>query len=55
MLGPLDQEIRENMVIAVEPKMVYPGVAVVGIEDTYLVAAGRSERLTRLPREIWRV
>jgi len=39
----------------VEPKMIYPGAGVVGIEDTYLVAAGSSERLTRLPREIWRV
>ena len=55
VLGPLDQEIRENMVIAVEPKMIYPGVGVVGIEDTYLVQAGGSQRLTRLPREIWRV
>jgi len=56
VIGPLDQEIRENMVIAVEPKMIYPGEGVVGIEDTYLVRAGRPpERLTLLPREIWRV
>lgn len=55
VIGPLDQEIRENMVIAVEPKMIYPGEGVVGIEDTYLVQAGGSERLTLLPKEIWRV
>ncbi len=55
VLGPLDHEIRENMVIAVEPKMIYPGEGVVGIEDTYLVLAGGAERLTLLPREIWRV
>ncbi|MCU0637630.1 MAG: Xaa-Pro peptidase family protein, partial [Methanothrix sp.] len=55
VIGPLDQEIHENMVIAVEPKMIYPGEGVVGIEDTYLVKAGGAERLTRLPREIWKV
>lgn len=55
VLGPLDHEIIENMVVAVEPKMIYPGVGVVGIEDTFLVGAKGAERLTRLPQEIWRV
>ena len=55
VIGPLDQEIKENMIIAVEPKMIYPGKGVVGVEDTYLVRAGGAESLTRLPREIWRV
>ena len=55
VIGPLDQKIKENMIIAVEPKMIYPGKGVVGVEDTYLVRAGGAESLTRLPREIWRV
>lgn len=55
VLGPVDHEILENMTIAVEPKMIYPGVGVVGVEDTFLTGAKGAERLTQLPREIWRV
>lgn len=55
VLGPVDHEIVQNMTVAVEPKMIYPGEGVVGIEDTFLVAANGVERLTRLPQEIWRV
>ncbi|MDD1748724.1 MAG: Xaa-Pro peptidase family protein [Methanothrix sp.] len=53
VLGPVDHEIALNMTIAVEPKMIYPGEGVVGIEDTFLVKANGVERLTRLPQEIW--
>ncbi|MCJ7443663.1 MAG: Xaa-Pro peptidase family protein [Methanotrichaceae archaeon] len=55
VLGPVDHEIRSNMTIAVEPKMIYPGVGVVGIEDTFLTNMNGAERLTRLPQEIWRL
>lgn len=55
VLGPVDHEIVQNMTVAVEPKMIYPGEGVVGIEDTFLVGANGVERLTRLPQEIWRV
>ena len=55
VLGPVDHEILENMTIAVEPKMIFPGVGVVGIEDTLLIAADGAQRLTRLPQEIWEV
>jgi len=55
VLGPVDHEILPNMTVAVEPKMIYPGVGVVGIEDTFLVTEKRPERLTRLPQEIWRI
>jgi Xaa-Pro dipeptidase len=55
VIGPVDHEIVENMTIAVEPKMIYPGEGVVGIEDTFLVGPNGPERLTLLPREIWRV
>jgi len=55
VIGPLDQKIKENMIIAVEPKMIYPGKGVVGVEDTFLTRPNGAERLTRLPKEIWRV
>jgi Xaa-Pro dipeptidase len=55
VIGPVDHEIVENMTIAVEPKMIYPGEGVVGIEDTFLVGPNGPQRLTHLPREIWRV
>ena len=55
VLGPVGHLIQPNMTIAVEPKMIYPGVGVVGIEDTFLTTKNGAERLTRLPQEIWRV
>lgn len=55
VLGPVDHEIFPNMTVAVEPKMIYPGVGVVGIEDTFLTTDSGPTRLTRLPQEIWRV
>lgn len=55
VLGPVDHEILPMMTVAVEPKMIYPGVGVVGIEDTFLTTEDGPERLTRLPQEIWRV
>ena len=55
VLGPVNHRIQPNMTIAVEPKMIYPGLGVVGIEDTFLTTAGGAQRLTKLPREIWRV
>jgi Xaa-Pro dipeptidase len=55
VIGPPDHEIFEGMTIAIEPKMIYPGEGVVGIEDTFLTGPHGAERLTRLPQEIWRV
>ncbi|MBN1322799.1 MAG: aminopeptidase P family protein [Methanotrichaceae archaeon] len=54
VIGPLDHRIEPGMTVAVEPKMIYPGLGVVGVEDTVLTTANACERLTRLPREIWR-
>ncbi len=53
VLGPLDHTIQENMTIAIEPKMIYPGVGVVGVEDTFLTAANGALRLNKLPQGIW--
>ena len=53
VLGPLNDTIQENMTIAIEPKMIYPGVGVVGVEDTFLTTANGAERLNKLPQGIW--
>jgi Xaa-Pro dipeptidase len=55
VLGQVDHMIRPGMTIAVEPKMIYPGLGVVGIEDTFLTTDGSAKSLTGLPREICRV
>lgn len=42
-----------GMVIAIEPKFVFPGVGVVGIEDTVVVADADGARfITKAPQEI---
>ena len=55
LLGPMDHRILPNMTIAVEPKMIYPDVGVVGIEDTFLTASDGVQRLTKLSQEMWRI
>jgi Xaa-Pro dipeptidase len=39
--------VPEGATVAVEPKLVYPGVGVLGEEDTYLVAKDGTRQLTR--------
>lgn len=55
VLGPVNHQIEHNMTIAIEPKMIYPGVGVVGIEDTFLTTEKGPQRLTKLPQDIWQV
>jgi Xaa-Pro dipeptidase len=40
------EEFEENMVFAFEPKLVFPDVGAVGVEDDYLVTEAGVERLT---------
>jgi Xaa-Pro dipeptidase len=40
------EEFRENMIFALEPKLVFPDVGAVGVEDDYLVTKEGVERLT---------
>lgn len=40
------EEFQENMILAVEPKLVFPDVGAVGVEDDYLVTKTGMERLT---------
>jgi Xaa-Pro aminopeptidase len=42
----------ENMVIALEPKLIFPGRGVVGIENTHVVTPGGLKQLGRYPDEI---
>lgn len=44
--------IKAGMTLAVEPKIVFPGRGIVGIEDTILVTTGDPEYLTFTPREL---
>ena len=47
-----DLPLQENMVMAIEPKFVFPGRGVVGIEDDYRVTPGGLERLTELDKKV---
>jgi Xaa-Pro dipeptidase len=44
--------LAEGMVVAVEPKLVFPDEGIVGIEDTYLITQNGAERLTMSPQEL---
>jgi Xaa-Pro aminopeptidase len=45
----------ENQTIAIEPKFVFPGVGVAGIENTFAVGARGGEKLTPLPDSLVRL
>lgn len=47
-----DHVMEEGMVIALEPKVVFPGEGVVGVENTFQVKAGGMEKLNRFPEDI---
>ena len=38
-------QLKEGMTVALEPKLVFPGIGVVGIENTHVVTAGGLSRL----------
>ncbi len=47
-----DTPLEAGVVLAVEPKVFYPGLGGVGVENTYLVTETGCERLTTSPQEI---
>jgi len=47
-----DLQLREGMTIALEPKLVFPGKGVVGIENTHVVTQDGLEQLGLFPEEI---
>jgi Xaa-Pro aminopeptidase len=48
-----DTPLEPGVVLAVEPKVFYPGLGGVGVENTYLITDGACERLTTCPMEIF--
>lgn len=50
-----DAPMLENMVFALEPKFVFPGQGMVGIENTWLVTADGAEKITVFPDELIRI
>ena len=46
LTSDLSGNLKQGMVIALEPKCIFPGQGVVGLEDDYLVTLSRLERLT---------
>ena len=51
----MDLKLEEGMVIALEPKFVFPGKGVIGLEDDYLVTPDGLERLTLTDQVLMRV
>jgi Xaa-Pro dipeptidase len=49
------EKLQEGMVMAIEPKFVFPGKGVVGMEDDYLVTHSGLERLTITPQTLIRI
>jgi len=47
-----DTPLEPGVVLAVEPKVFYPGLGGVGVENTYVVTENGCERLTLSPMEI---
>jgi Xaa-Pro dipeptidase len=45
-------ELEEGMVIALEPKLIFPGKGVVGIENTHVVTQTGLDQLTRAEQQI---
>ena len=45
-------ELKEGMVIALEPKLIFPGKGVVGIENTHVVTPKGLEQLTHAEQQI---
>jgi len=53
LFGRSKEVLAENMVVALEPKFVIPGVGAVGVENTYIIHADRVECVTEeAPEEI---
>ncbi|THF73010.1 aminopeptidase P family protein [Cohnella fermenti] len=47
------EPLEAGMVLAIEPKFTWPGVGVVGIENTYLITADGFETLTVSPERVY--
>jgi len=45
-------EFQQNMIVALEPKLIFPGVGVVGIENTHVVTAEGLRQLGKFNEKI---
>ena len=45
-------ELQEGMIIALEPKLIFPGIGVVGIENTHVVTADGLRQLGRFDEQV---
>ncbi len=52
VLAAGDTELREGMVVALEPKFVLPGLGAIGVENTCVVTAEGLVRLTTAPEHV---
>ncbi len=50
--GFTDATLEAGMTYAFEPKVVFPGIGAIGVEDTFLVTGQGVERLTLGPRDL---
>ncbi|NPA16057.1 MAG: aminopeptidase P family protein [Deferribacteres bacterium] len=48
----LDMELKSGMVVAVEPKFIFPKEGAVGLENTYLITKEKAVSLTDAPEEL---
>lgn len=48
----IDHALEEGMVVALEPKFVFPGEGVVGVEDTFIIGKTGAQRLGSFPRQV---
>jgi Xaa-Pro aminopeptidase len=48
-----DTPLESGVVLAVEPKIFYPELGGVGVENTYVITERGCERLTPSPQEIF--
>ena len=47
-----DAPLEAGVVLAVEPKVFYPGLGGVGAQNTYLITSTGCERLTKSPQGV---
>ncbi len=48
-------ELQAGMTIALEPKLIFPGKGVVGIENTHVVTDDGLEQLGQFPEEVMEI
>jgi Xaa-Pro dipeptidase len=53
LIGKNSEHVLErDMIIALEPKCIFPGEGVVGVENTFVVTDHGMEKLNRFPDDV---